>query len=59
MEFEEINRLFHLVDELTVGIEDSKDEEILSLKEEAQSLYNKIDLIYVRELKNQKMESLR
>jgi len=51
MNYQEIERLFHLADELTFYVEGSEDEEILALKKEAENLYQKIDKLYVRELK--------
>jgi len=47
----EIKRAFHLIDELTVLVENTDNSELNKMAQEVESIYRKIDELYVEVLK--------
>jgi uncharacterized protein Yka (UPF0111/DUF47 family) len=49
----EIKRAFHLIDELTVLVENTDNPELNKMAQEIESIYRKIDELYVEVLKKE------
>ena len=49
----EIKRAFHLIDELTVLVENTDNPELNKMAQEVESVYHKIDELYVEVLKKE------